>query len=523
MLAKISSTVERILSNDDDGGILIFLPGEKIIKDCMGMLDKSHFAKKIHTLPLYGRLSKEDQERVFLPAPKGKKKIIISTNIAETSVTISDITYVIDSGLAKLNFYNPHTFTSSLIETQVSKASCNQRRGRAGRTQPGTCYRLYPKKDFETRPMYTTEEIYRTDLSEVILQMADLGITDFTGFDFISPPGIENIHGAVETLNMLGALAPDNSLSSTGKMMVAFPLEPRISRIIVESIMRYPNVLEEILVAASFLSANSPFVLPPGEEMEARRAHHAFRDIQGDFVSYLNLFNAWLKCDDNAKKEKFCKKNYLDERIMREIENIDAQLKDIIFHMNIPVLGGGSKSDYLACIGCGMIQFVCIRKKRECYQSLTADNIFIHPGSVMFKQDPLYIVAGEIVRTSRMYAMSVSPLTKSILAQISPDILRQLENIRKKKTLENQADEYEQHISKKQSERENKKAEAKDKNENTVTFGGEVFPVKIKKGKKQAMLAFDEFTKAARAEENSEKINELKKYEKNLYYYHYHQ
>lgn len=506
MLAKISSTVERILSNDDDGGILIFLPGEKIIKDCMGMLDKSHFAKKIHTLPLYGRLSKEDQERVFLPAPKGKKKIIISTNIAETSVTISDITYVIDSGLAKLNFYNPHTFTSSLIETQVSKASCNQRRGRAGRTQPGTCYRLYPKKDFETRPMYTTEEIYRTDLSEVILQMADLGITDFTGFDFISPPGIENIHGAVETLNMLGALAPDNSLSSTGKMMVAFPLEPRISRIIVESIMRYPNVLEEILVAASFLSANSPFVLPPGEEMEARRAHHAFRDIQGDFVSYLNLFNAWLKCDDNAKKEKFCKKNYLDERIMREIENIDAQLKDIIFHMNIPVLGGGSKSDYLACIGCGMIQFVCIRKKRECYQSLTADNIFIHPGSVMFKQDPLYIVAGEIVRTSRMYAMSVSPLTKSILAQISPDILRQLENIRKKKTLENQADEYEQHISKKQSERENKKAEAKDKNENTVTFGGEIFPVKIKKEKKQAMLAFDEFTKAARAEENSEKI-----------------
>ena len=506
ILSKIESTIGRVLDNHEPGDILIFLPGEKIIKDCMGMLDKSHFAKKIHTLPLYGRLSKEDQERVFLPAPKGKKKIIISTNIAETSVTISDITYVIDSGLAKLNFYNPHTFTSSLIETQVSKASCNQRRGRAGRTQPGTCYRLYPKKDFETRPMYTTEEIYRTDLSEVILQMADLGITDFTGFDFISPPGIENIHGAVETLNMLGALAPDNSLSSTGKMMVAFPLEPRISRIIVESIMRYPNVLEEILVAASFLSANSPFVLPPGEEMEARRAHHAFRDIQGDFVSYLNLFNAWLKCDDNAKKEKFCKKNYLDERIMREIENIDAQLKDIIFHMNIPVLGGGSKSDYLACIGCGMIQFVCIRKKRECYQSLTADNIFIHPGSVMFKQDPLYIVAGEIVRTSRMYAMSVSPLTKSILAQISPDILRQLENIRKKKTLENQADEYEQHISKKQSERENKKAEAKDKNENTVTFGGEIFPVKIKKGKKQAMLAFDEFTKAARAEENSEKI-----------------
>ena len=506
LLTKICSTVERIVANDDDGGNLIFLPGEKIIKDCMSMLDKSYFAKKLHTLPLYGRLSKEDQERVFLPAPKGKKKVIISTNIAETSVTISDITYVIDSGLAKLNFYNPHTFTSSLVETQVSKASCNQRRGRAGRTQPGTCYRLYPKKDFETRPMYTTEEIYRTDLSEVILQMADLGITDFTGFDFISPPGTENIHGAVETLNMLGALDADNSLSSIGKLMVAFPLEPRISRIIVESIMHYPNVLEEILVAASFLSTNSPFMLPPGEEMEARRAHHTFRDMQGDFVSYLNLFNAWLKCDDNAKKEKFCKKNYLDERIMREIENIDVQLKDIIFHLNIPVLGGGSKSDYLACIGCGMIQFVCIRKKRECYQSLTADNIFIHPGSVMFKQDPLYIVAGEIVRTSRMYAMSVSPLTKSILAQISPDLLNRLENIRSKKTLEIQAEEYEQHISKKQRERENKKSDEKNKNENTVTFGGEIFSVKIKKGKKQAELLFDNFIRAAKTEENSEKI-----------------
>lgn len=504
LLAKISGTVERILQNGDDGGILIFLPGEKIIKDCMSLLDRAPFAKKLHTLPLYGRLSKEDQERVFLPAPKGKKKVIISTNIAETSITISDITYVIDSGLAKLNFYNPHTFTSSLVETQVSKASCNQRRGRAGRTKPGTCYRLYHKKDFETRPMYTLEEIYRTDLSEVVLQMADLGITDFAGFDFISPPGTENIYGAVDTLNMLGALDKDNSLSSIGKMMVEFPLEPRISRIIVESIMRYPDVLEEILVAASFLSTSSPFILPPGKEMEARKAHHAFRDMQGDFVSYLNLFNAWLKCDDNEKKEKFCEKNYLDEKIMREIENIDSQLKDIIFHLNIPVIGGGSKADYLTCIGAGMIQFVCIRKKKECYQSLTADNIFIHPGSVMFKQDPLYIVAGEIVRTSRMYAMSVSPLTKSILMQISPDLLEKLENIRKRRTLELQADDYEQHISKKQREREGKKDEKKE--ENSVSFGGKTFPVKMKKGKKQAELLFEDFILAAKTEENSEKI-----------------
>lgn len=335
LIEKICSTVERVLNNGEDGGILIFLPGEKIIKDCLFKLDHSKFARKIYTLPLYGRLAKEEQERVFDPAPFGKKKVIISTNIAETSVTISDITTVIDSGLSKLNYYNPRTFTSSLVETAISKASSNQRKGRAGRTQAGTCYRLYSRKDFDTRPLYTTEEIFRTDLSEVVLQMAELGIKDFMDFDFIAPPGKEGIIGAVDTLNMLGALNKDNSLSSIGKLMVQFPLEPRISRIIVESIIRYPNVLEEAIIASSFLSTNSPFLLPQGEEMEARKAHHAFRDMQGDFVSYLNIFSAYK---NSTNKERFCKKNYLDERVMSEIDNINEQLKEIVSDMNIPIL-----------------------------------------------------------------------------------------------------------------------------------------------------------------------------------------
>ena len=430
LLTKICNTVDRILANNEPGGILIFLPGEKIIKDCLWKLDHSPFSRKIHTLPLYGRLAKEEQEKVFDPAPFGKKKVIISTNIAETSVTISDITTVIDAGLAKLNFYNPRTFTSSLNETAISKASCNQRKGRAGRTQPGICYRLYSRKDYDTRPMYTTEEIYRTDLSEVVLRMAELGITDFQNFDFISPPGIEGIIGAVDTLNMLKALDSDNTLSSIGKLMVEFPLEPRISRIIIEAIMKYPNVLEEALIAAAFLSANSPFLLPQGEEMEARKAHHNFRDMQGDFVSYLNIFKGYTSSPD---KEKFCKKNYLDDRVMAEIENINVQLKDIVSKMNIPIMGGGNKGDYLCCIASGMIQFVCIRTGKNTYRSLTADKICIHPGSVLFRQDPLFIVAGEIVRTSRMYAMSVSPLTKSLLHQISPTLLNLLENTKSPK------------------------------------------------------------------------------------------
>ena len=503
LLLKICGIVQRVLDNKDDGGILIFLPGEKIIKDCMNILDHSHFASKIHTLPLYGRLSKEEQERVFLPAPKGKKKVIISTNIAETSVTIADITTVIDSGLAKLNYYNPRTFTSSLVETQVSKASCNQRRGRAGRTRPGTCYRLYPRKDFDTRPLYTLEEIYRTDLSEVVLQMADLGIRDFQGFDFISSPGKEGIIGATDTLNMLGALDKDNSLSAIGKLMVQFPLEPRTSRIIVEAIMHYPNVLEEVIIAASFLSANSPYILPPGEELEARRAHHSFRDIHGDFAAYLNLFRAFEKCDGAEKKSAFCKRNYLDERIMLEIENINAQLSDIVTEMKIPICGGGDKSDYLCCIAAGMIQFVCVRAGRDNYKSLTQDKICIHPGSVMFKQDPLYIVAGEIVRTSRMFAMSVSPLTKNILNQLSPELVQRLETSKVSRTLEKQAELYEKNAQKNKTDKNDSKDKEKSKkDDDCLSIGNETFLVKKIKGQRTAILPFELFVKAAREEQD---------------------
>ena len=508
LLTKICNTVDRILANNEPGGILIFLPGEKIIKDCLWKLDHSPFSRKIHTLPLYGRLAKEEQEKVFDPAPFGKKKVIISTNIAETSVTISDITTVIDAGLAKLNFYNPRTFTSSLNETAISKASCNQRKGRAGRTQPGICYRLYSRKDYDTRPMYTTEEIYRTDLSEVVLRMAELGITDFQNFDFISPPGIEGIIGAVDTLNMLKALDSDNTLSSIGKLMVEFPLEPRISRIIIEAIMKYPNVLEEALIAAAFLSANSPFLLPQGEEMEARKAHHNFRDMQGDFVSYLNIFKGYTSSSD---KEKFCKKNYLDDRVMAEIENINVQLKDIVSKMNIPIMGGGNKGDYLCCIASGMIQFVCIRTGKNTYRSLTADKICIHPGSVLFRQDPLFIVAGEIVRTSRMYAMSVSPLTKSLLHQISPTLLNLLENTKSPK--DKKSNEKEK-TSKK--EKESKQKLQKDEtisgikvSSDSITLGNQTFDIKKVKGKKQVQLSFDRFIYATTNDLNSKQMKQI--------------
>lgn len=467
LLSKIENGIENALDDGTDGSILVFLPGEKIIKDCIMRLDRLPFANRLYTLPLYGRLAKEEQERVFESAPRGKRKVIVSTNIAETSVTISGVTTVIDSGLAKLNFYNPHSYTSSLNEVAVSKASCDQRRGRAGRTEAGICRRLYTRDDYETRDMYTTEEIYRTDLSEVVLRMSELLITDFYGFDFISSPGEEGIKGAVDTLNMLGALESDNTLSAIGNLMVRFPLEPRISRIIVEAMERAPDVLEEAIIAASFLSANSPFLLPPGEEMAAREAHHSFRDKKGDFVSYLKMFRSYSEAAHDASAESFCKRHYLDPRVMAEIDNIDRQLSDIVSNMGIPITGGGNVDDYLRCVAAGMIQFVCVKERRGNYRSLTAERICIHPGSSMFREDAQYIVAGEIVRTSRMFAMSVSPLTREMLDAIDSTLVEKLEAKRlkhiereeqKQERLSLEAKRHQEKIDAKENAREKREA-----------------------------------------------------------------
>ncbi|HAK45906.1 MAG TPA: DEAD/DEAH box helicase [Spirochaeta sp.] len=422
MLEKIGEITEAHARNKE-GDVLIFLQGEKVIKDCVKLLSNCPMRKKLFILPLYGRLSREEQERVFTPTPPGKIKVVIATNIAETSVTIDGITAVIDSGYAKINFYSPRNYTSSLVERPISKASCNQRKGRAGRTQAGDCYRLYTKDDFSHRDLFTIEEIYRTDLSEVVLRMAELGISDFNSFEFISPPGKEGLIAAVETLRMFGAIDDENALTTVGKMMAAFPMLPRHSRMIVEAVNRYPDVLEETITAASFLTAHSPYILPQGEEMAARNAHHAFRDADGDFVSYLKLYETYMDADE---KEDFCRKHYLDDRIMGEIANIKVQLEDIVREMGIPISGGGKVPDYLCAVSAGLMQFVCCRSGRGTYRSLTAEQISIHPGSVMFRENPKYIVAGEVVRTSRMFARSVSPLRREWLKIISEDLYYEL-------------------------------------------------------------------------------------------------
>jgi len=420
VLEKIVKIVCEVEKKGEEGDVLVFLSGEGQIKSCITELQNELNRKEVILLPLYGRLSQEEQERVFDDFP-GKRKVIVATNIAETSVTIDGIRYVIDPGFAKMNFYNTRNFTSSLVEVPISRASCNQRKGRAGRTAPGICYRLYTREDYDDRDLFTKEEIYRRDLSEVLLRMAELGIHDFERFDFISHPGRENIRGAVEVLRMFDALDEERRLTSVGELMVKFPINPRLSRMIVEAITEYPDVIEEVLIAASFLNDRAPFLLPHGLELEARKAHHSFRHKLGDFVSYLRIYRSFEKADD---RELFCGRYYLDYKGMSEIFNVKRQLSEIVSDMGIPITGGGELSSYLCAVSKGLLHFVCKRTGKSNYASLAAYGIKIHPGSVMFRQRPEYIVAGEIMRTSQMYAMSVSPLTPELIGRISDELYR---------------------------------------------------------------------------------------------------
>lgn len=500
LVDKIEQIVDRVVGDRREGDMLVFLPGEKLIKDCMERLAQGQSRSRLHLIPLYARLGKDEQSRVFEKAPLGKTKVVVSTNIAETSVTIDGVTSVIDSGQAKLNFYNPKTYTSSLVQVPVSKASANQRKGRAGRTAPGFCYRLYARDDFENRSLFTMEEIYRTDLSEVVLRMAELGITDFERFDFISKPPRAGILGAMDVLNLLEAFEPDRSLSRVGQMMCAFPLLPRLSRMIVEAILRYPDVVEEVIIAASFLSTQSPYVLPPGEELEARRAHHAFRDSAGDFVSYLTIYKAFVAAKHKAK---FCDRSYLDERTLLEIVRIKEQIELIVHDLGVPIAAGGPTEDYLCAVSRGLIQFVCARQERGLFRTLMGERVQIHPGSVMFKENPDFIVAGEIVRTTRMYAMSVSPLQKRMLARISPIVA---DTLLRKAAAEPPAypapaaargakGRVAVHAEPGPGRERDRLEEARDFT-NKIKLGGEVFDIVPEKKRKKVVLEWERFARA---------------------------
>ncbi len=439
----LNQLLKRFKTNGykDNEDTLVFLPGEFEIKTCLQQIYYECDHEHLQIYPLYGRLNKEEQELVFEETQPQKMKVVLATNIAETSLTIDGIRVVIDSGLAKINYYNQTDFTSSLIMRPISRSSAEQRKGRAGRTAPGVCYRLFSREDYDSRPLWTTEEILRTDLSEVVLRMVDLGIYDFETFPYITRPDPKAIQSGERTLRLLDAIDEMRHLTSVGEIMVRYPLLPRHSRALVEALKRYPHMIRPVVICLAFLSARTPFVLPPGEEDMARSAHRRFSSPYGDFVSYQSIYRKYKDLNTQKKREEFCKSNYLDIQSMDEILHISAQLCDITTEMGVPVPECDVTDpeqfahDLLVCLGSGLLQYVCIKKKASIYRTLLTDEIYIHPGSAWFRNPPPYLLAGEIVMTTKMYARTVSPLYPDWVPEISKGLAEKLRRMAKESEL----------------------------------------------------------------------------------------
>lgn len=433
-LSLICSILSEIENNGKAGDVLIFLPGEAAIKDCCSQLEMLNRAigGSMVVMPLYARLSPEEQNKVFDVLPEGKRKVVVATNIAETSITINGIVYVIDPGYAKINYYNPRTFTSYLELKPISRASCDQRKGRAGRTAPGIVYRLFSREEYERREEYTKEEIYRTDLSEVVLRMLDLGINNYESFDFISRPGRGAIQSAMDTLVSLGAVDSLNNLTPIGKMMVDFPLMPRLSRILLEGILVYPDVLYNVLIVVAFLSAKKPFLYPRGEELESQRAQKKLYIKGGDFFTWINVFYKYQK---SLSKEQFCTQYYLDQRVMDEILNIHYQLSNILEKREVKIGTKSNQDQILLCICAGLKQYICYRpeKKKNSFTSATESDIRIHPGSFLYYDSPQWLVGGEIANTGWTYVRSGVSLPEKLVRTQLADIYLTLTNPQKTK------------------------------------------------------------------------------------------
>lgn len=430
--AHLIRTVRQHVHNKYSGDILAFLPGEMLIRNCLHALKKQKWARRLHVLALYARMNSQEQEQVFYPAPGGKTKVILATNIAETSITIDGITSVIDSGLAKVNFYHAQNSASSLIETFVSRSSADQRKGRSGRTQKGRCFFLYSRESYLGRPMFPTEEIYRTDLTEVVLRMADLGIHEIENFDFISTPEKNSIHSAIKELRNLNAITENRTLTRIGTLMLSFPLLPRHSRIVVESMLHFPEALADILTIISVLTSNSPLLLPIGEEHQARAAHAQFNDPRGDFAAYLNLIRSY---EQSENPEEFCRRFYLDCDGMQEIIHVNTQLTTICHQMGsfIPE----KKATYqtlMLCITRGFSNTICAYvNKRNGYQSSTLNNIYLHPGTLITGKNPPFIVAAEIVTTTRTFARLAGTIEPSWVKHTDKKLLHLMKRQKEKK------------------------------------------------------------------------------------------
>ena len=422
------------------GDILIFMPTERDIRETAEILEQEinpPVARKGSTqhqsntliLPLFGRLRAADQKRVF--RSYRTQKIIISTNVAETSITVPGIRYVIDTGLARISTYNVRARTTSLPVTPVSRASCDQRMGRCGRVGPGTCIRLFSQEDYQNRTEFTLPEIKRSNLAEVILRMIGLKLGDPATFPFIDPPTTRAIRDGYELLNELGALDHSHGkvrLSSKGRLMAKLPLDPRIARMIIEA--QDHNCLQEVVVIAAALAIQDPRTRPAEKETEADAAHAKFKVHPSDFLSFLKIWENFNSLsfdtkDKNRKKSrsqirKFCRAHFLSYQRLREWQDIHEQITLILREEKNFVMNRqpASYADIHYAILSGFLRNISYRKTKNVYQGGQGKELVVFPGSVLFNKGGQWIMAAELVETARLFAR--------VAANIKPEWLEPL-------------------------------------------------------------------------------------------------
>ncbi|MFI0810984.1 ATP-dependent RNA helicase HrpA [Streptomyces echinatus] len=410
-ITAITDAVEELMG-EGKGDILVFLSGEREIRDTADALEKKKY-RFTEVLPLYARLSHAEQHRVF--QPHTGRRIVLATNVAETSLTVPGIKYVIDPGFARISRYSHRTKVQRLPIEPVSQASANQRKGRCGRTSDGICIRLYSEDDFLARPEFTDAEILRTNLASVILQMTAAGLGDIEKFPFIDPPDHRNIRDGVQLLQELHALDPAEKdvrkrLTDTGRKLAQLPVDPRLARMVLEADRN--GCVREVMVIAAALSIQDPRERPAEKQAQADQQHARFKDETSDFLAYLNL---WRYVREQQKERgsssfrRMCKQEYLNFLRIREWQDIYSQLRTVAKQMGIHLNEDDAPADRVhVSLLAGLLSHIGMKDVKEGNKNeyLGARNakFAVFPGSALFRKQPKFLMSAELVETSRLWA-----------------------------------------------------------------------------------------------------------------------
>ncbi|MBZ0095060.1 MAG: ATP-dependent RNA helicase HrpA, partial [Sulfuricella sp.] len=406
------------------GDILIFLPGEREIRDTAEALRKHHPAGA-EILPLFARLSAAEQERVFKPG--GARRIVLATNVAETSLTVPGIRYVIDPGYARLLRYSYRSKVERLQVEKISQASANQRAGRCGRVMSGVCVRLYAEEDFNTRPAFTDPEIRRSNLAAVILRMKALGLADIEDFPFLEPPDSRAIADGFKLLEELGAVDTQRTLTETGRQLAKFPIDPRIARMILAA--KAENCLTEVLIIASALSVQDPRDRPMERQQAADDKHRQFNDDNSDFLGYLKL---WAFYDEALKHKKsnrklvdLCREHYLSATRLREWREIHGQLHAQVVEIGLkPNQTPASYEEIHRALLAGLLGNLGVKTETQEYAGAREIKFHLFPGSVIYKKAPKWVMAAELTETAKLYARCAAKIEPEWVEKVAAPLLR---------------------------------------------------------------------------------------------------